>query len=485
MDACACDVARPARLWLSCYRARRTRCAAVPPAPRSSAAGAPSAALLLACAAAVWQLQPGAAVASTGRRGERESRVLADAVAAGKPGALEQRRREASMSHKQRGGPSAPPPSLAADASAAASSALRAADAAVGAVGDAASRVRKALASPPAHTRASLLPSHASQRLVVASSPDGSRLVVTPVRGASPGALAAPFPGVVLALAAAAALAAAFAASSSSRGGRSRAGRFVRDRSLGGRLVRVAEAEATLRDDNSGLSASATAPSARPPVSGAGLDDPPAWWVDPSPPSRVGAAATAAALASAKAAAARLNASRVGGGDYDVADFVGLRGACASASGVGLSLEATQRDALFRGAADIALSSAPDGPGALCGFAPGDLLSGLAGDLGVPRHRAAVLVASATAARLRSGLTDGLAALRRGEAGRFDAVARLAALGAQLRALPLEPTAAEVDMVAQQLTDRVSPSERAQLGELYAAANGAEGADTVNAALGL
>jgi hypothetical protein len=274
------------------------------------------------------------------------------------------------------------------------------------------------------------------------------------------------------------------------------AGVWVRDRSLGGRLVRVAQAEPRADGapsarwkrsadgskpvgpsplDDADVAAQAkrgAAAAGRRPAATADEEDatpPPAWWSEPAP-AFAGAARKAAGAAESRAACARLNAARVGGREYDPADFLALRAACADAGAPVEVSSDTARDALFRGAVEAALTGAVSGPAALTGLTPGGFLTGLAGDLRVPRRRAAQLVAASTAARLRGGLLDCLALLRRGE--QLPAALELSSIGAMLRALPMAPSAPELELVATSMAARSTAAEREQLAALCVAANG-------------
>jgi hypothetical protein len=276
------------------------------------------------------------------------------------------------------------------------------------------------------------------------------------------------------------------------------AGVWVRDRSLGGRLVRVTQAEpradgapgatrwkrsadgarpagaSPLDDAQVAAQAKRGAGSAagRRPAAAEDAEDAtpaPAWWSEPAP-AFAGASRRAAGAAASRAACARLNAARVGGRVYDPADFLALRAACSDAGAPVEVSSDTARDALFRGAVEAALTGAVSGPAALTGLTPGGFLTGLAGDLRVPRRRAAQLVAASTAARLRGGLLDCLALLRRGE--QLPAALELSSLGAMLRALPMAPSAPELDLVATSMAARSTHAEREQLAQLCVAANG-------------
>jgi hypothetical protein len=200
----------------------------------------------------------------------------------------------------------------------------------------------------------------------------------------------------------------------------------------------------------------------------------------------VGEARRATMLGEARAALSRLNDARVGGGSYDPADFLQLR-AAASAAGATVEVTAGEsvRDALYRGAAELALREVGGGGSLLQGEAPGPLLSGLALDMRLPPTRAAQIVTTCSAASLNSALLDSLALLRRaGGPQSLEMQERMLRLGAQLRALPLPATAAEVELLAAGLGLRSRPAERQQLLALFRAANGeGEATATVQAAL--
>ena len=429
---------------------------------------------------------PPAEAASGERRHLRESRVRQKAEANGKLGGP-----RSSALHFSDGKLTLDTAGLRQSAEGALADSSRVARSVSGGVRRTLAEVRSSLARPPAHLRASA-PAVGGRSVVVVTGRDGATaLQVVPARGGP--AASPPLGWLLLALGLAALLT---ALRPGRRGGLEAAGRWVRDRSLGGRLVRVQSVEAPPAPPppsarwKRGAGAAPPAPS---PLDageeGAGspggsrkgrtaeADDDsawlaPAWWQQPGAALPVSAARLASGEAEARAALGRLNSCRVGGRQYDPADFLALRAAC-SASGVTLEVTAgeTARDALFRGAVEAALEGASLGARALGGMGPAALLSGLALDMRLPRRRAATLVAAGTAARLRGMVLDGLAQLRRGE--QLPATMQLMAMAAMLRELPMAPKAPELELVATSLETRTSAGERQQLLQLYAAANGA------------
>jgi len=360
-------------------------------------------------------------------------------------------------------------------------------------------RARLGLSCPPSRMRSRTSLGPPGGRAVVVVGADGATrtvvLAARPARSAAP----APLAGFLLLLAAAAALFMVLRPRSAGGEG----GRWVRDRSLGGRMVRVKAGAAESRgaagptvrwrrsgeavgpspleaEGAEGEASRARRPSAQQAVAL------PAWWCEPAPVYGVGEARRATMLGEARAALSRLNDARVGGGSYDPADFLQLR-AAASAAGATVEVTAGEsvRDALYRGAAELALREVGGRGSLLQGEAPGPLLSGLALDMRLPPTRAAQIVTTCSAASLNSALLDSLALLRRaGGPQSLEMQERMLRLGAQLRALPLPATAAEVELLAAGLGLRSRPAERQQLLALFRAANGeGEATATVQAAL--
>jgi len=356
------------------------------------------------------------------------------------------------------------------------------------------SDVKSALKRPPRHLRGSDWATPSSV-MVVSGRGGAPALQIIPssttrgeLGGRAVGALLLAA-GVVFAL---------FAALQPNRRAMNSSGRWVRDRSLGGRLVQVADEDQKAGGSgaSSGLSSnplseadssSDTGTKNRRGITRAGPEEEeeaPMWWTQLPSPVLVSATRKAAYEKDAKAAVGRLNSARVGGRQYDVADFLQLRSACAS-GGITVDITAgdTARDALFRGAVELALTGAIEGPAALAGMSPGVLLSGLATDMRLSQRRAGTLVAAATAARVRGILLDALAEQRRAQM--TEATLQMASLGALLRALPLPPSSPELDLVAAGLAGRTTEEERAALLRLFSVGAGTEHTLIVASALGM
>ena len=340
--------------------------------------------------------------------------------------------------------------------------------------------VKSALKRPPRRLRGADWGT--SNTVTVVTSRDGTpALQLLPSGGSAAGQASRTLGSLLLA---AGILFVFFAVLRPSRRAAQAAGTWVRDRSLGGRLVQVADSD---RPSAGGRAASAVNPLAadtdgsskaaqgahRSWDAGAEEEAAPLWWVPPPPAAVVSASRKAASESDAKAAVGRLNSARVGGRPYDVADYLQLRAACAR-GGISVDVTAgdTARDALYRGAVEAALTGAAEGPSALAGLTPGALLSGLAGDLRLPLRRASTLVAATTAARVRGSLLDALAQQRRGQA--MEVTLHMAALGTLLRELPLAPGAPELELVATGLAGSTTAEERVALLRLHVQANGSD-----------
>jgi hypothetical protein len=341
--------------------------------------------------------------------------------------------------------------------------------------------VKSALKRPPRRLRGSDWAT--SNTVTVVTSRDGTPALQMLPSGGSRASQASRTMGSVLL--AAGILFVFFAALRPSRRAAHAAGTWVRDRSLGGRLVQVADSErpgagggrpasvvnplAADTDD----AAKAAQGASRSWDAAAEVEAAPLWWVPPPAAAVVSATRKAASESDAKAAVGRLNSARVGGRPYEVADYLQLRAACAR-GGISVDVTAgdTARDALYRGAVEAALTGAAEGPSALAGLTPGALLSGLASDMRLPLRRAGTLVAAATAARVRGSLLDALAQQRRGQA--LEVTMQMAALGALLRELPLAPGAPELELVATGLAGSTTAEERVALLALHCQANGSD-----------
>ncbi|KAK9845803.1 hypothetical protein WJX81_002827 [Elliptochloris bilobata] len=278
-------------------------------------------------------------------------------------------------------------------------------------------------------------------------------------------------------------------AASGARARRAQGGRWVRDRSLGGKMVFVEDAPARPMPDRSGdfelagqrgavaaaagaaaasvpdtgSSAPATGRSAPVTAGGAASTDGgeaamPEWW-SPGPRLSVSGAYREQAARRAREILVELEDAKLAGRDYDIGLLVALRQVCGEA---GVSVRArteSGRDALFRAGAEAAASAAMDAATSqLGGAAPARFVTGLARDLDVPEEWAATMSLGVVAGRARGALVDACAAYRASDSQ--EAVYQLLRLAGLLDALPLPPHSAQADMVATGLANRATLPER-------------------------
>ena len=295
------------------------------------------------------------------------------------------------------------------------------------------------------------------------------------------------------------------------RGGRN--GRWVRDRSLGGKMVWVEEdggggapfsRAPRFEDDDGGsvqpassasasaygsdffdfegadgsakAAAAAAAAATRPPPPPSTSSSLPPWWEAPpkNPPLAFRDvaprdSADADAVAIARAALSRLANSKAAGVDYRLADLIDLRLALAGTRVALAPASPSVRDAIFRAAAGEAAAAAAGGGGAavLGGLAPAAFIAGLAADLAIPAAAAANMATAAVAALARSLLVDAAAAARdRSSGGPEPTLARLVCL---VTALPFGPGAPQPPMVAAALAGKVRREELEALAATVAA----------------
>jgi hypothetical protein len=280
-------------------------------------------------------------------------------------------------------------------------------------------------------------------------------------------------------------------------------GRWVTDRSLGGREVWVEDAFAgrgpgfrgnALADDltlvdptRSEAAAQAKAKEEmRQKVARKRASEmlEPSWWARPipgyCPPSM-----KEDRMRAARARLAALSAKRVGGLEYTAADLAELREACAFACGsvADRVKPESAKIGLFKAGVEFAVDACASRSGAGTIGEPREFLSGLSEDLGVAPGKAGKYVAAAVAARLRTVLLQATAQKRAGEEG----VAMFTLDGAIgfLSAFPPEPNAPEMEMVAAGLkaTAGLTQSEREWLSETFKKIGGGEVADAVDEAL--
>jgi hypothetical protein len=252
-----------------------------------------------------------------------------------------------------------------------------------------------------------------------------------------------------------------------SGGARRRAagGRWVRDRSLGGRTVFVPDgddAAATPRplwDDSDDFAADLAAAAAvravspASPTAGGGAaaaakDALPEWWAPPAPARYVAAARREELAKQAKRALRALeDAKLLRGEDYSVAGLAALRALCHEGGGLAVrAATESGRDSMLRAAVRAGVEASQRG-GDLGGTEPGRFVSGLARDLGVPDRRAVTIAHAEVAATCRSALIDAEAGYRAGDQGAL--VGALRRLVGALRAFRPPRGSAEAEAVGR------------------------------------
>ena len=270
-------------------------------------------------------------------------------------------------------------------------------------------------------------------------------------------------------------------------------GRWVTDRSLGGREIWVEDART--RSPRGGALAESLEASGD--LSGGGFSEAaqiaarreearareqkrrnadlvePAWWSPPAPGYCPESQRVARATA-ARAALAKLNTKRVGGAAYDETDLADLRDACASAraSVADRVKPESARTGIYKAGVEFALDAAKARSSTRAIGVPATFLTGLADDVGVAPGRAARLVDAAVAARTRGELLQAGAQVRAGEEGA--AMLTLDGIIGILGTFPPERGSAEFEMVAAGLTSRLTEAERAKLLDAFRAIGGGE-----------
>lgn len=266
-------------------------------------------------------------------------------------------------------------------------------------------------------------------------------------------------------------------------------GRWVYDRSLGGKRVWVPDAAteggvggegggalppamsdadfdalaSVAASKTGGAGASASSSSAAAAASAAEWE-PPEWWDRPGVLPVSGEAERAARTAEAERVLRRVEAAKNRGEDYELADILALRSACMSAGGASLDTRTVgARDAIFRAAVDAGIRACLD-PGSvdLGGYSPLRLAAGVAGDVSLPERRAVTALQGAVAGACRGRIVDAIAAAEKSDDS--GALLALAQLGALLDGMPvLTRDSPEVALVAGELNSWASVAARERL----------------------
>jgi len=260
------------------------------------------------------------------------------------------------------------------------------------------------------------------------------------------------------------------------RGPNSEKGRWVRDRSLGGKLVFVADVtdapkppRPLWQDDDDFTTELASAAAART-GGGAGAtptssssagaasrginvaveDVEPTWWAPPAPVGYVSPSRKEDMVKQLKQTLRLLEDSKLRGEDYSLSDMITLRRICHEGGGITIKPRTESgRDAILRTGIRYAIQASlrPNPSSDLGGYEPGRFVSGLAGDLAVPSKRAITITHGEVAATCRGALIDAEAAFRAGDQDRV--LHSLGRLVATLAAFPLPQGSAEAELVGR------------------------------------
>ena len=336
--------------------------------------------------------------------------------------------------------------------------------------------------------------------------------------GLSPAATSAITNSLALFAAAAAAAAVARRVATGSWGPRGKKGKWIRDRSLGGKMIFVEEDDslpstsqlrksmnADLFLDGEGGEDPSEAAAAEAAAARAGRRQPaaaaaasqkkqqlPPWWSPPRSSSSSSSSSSSATRRERDAAAAalredptfiaasatlrQLEDSKLSGRDYSLSSLVAIRTALGD-SGISLKPRTgSQRDVMFRAAAAAAAEEASEGGGGggggpssflspLGGMPPNEFISGCASDLGVPTEEAVNMSLAAVAAKARGLLVDALASRRGGDLP--ESLLLVAELASLVSSLPLVEGGPQAPMLAAALSQRATLEERKALFEEF------------------
>lgn len=267
-------------------------------------------------------------------------------------------------------------------------------------------------------------------------------------------------------------------------------GRWVGDRSLGGRQVWVPASEDRYREERRRLEgaldelpgdasrprASVQAPASSSDAAKKSEADLPAWWVQPSP-QYVPPGRKESLILSARTEGANLARKRVNGSGISPEDLADFRSACAAAGERGCAAKSVgpegARVAIFRAAADYAVTDAMSGrAGATSSFnAPvGQFLVGLSDDLNLEPRKCVSVVMADVAVRVRGAVVQAGAGIRTNDT--VNTMLELDKLVQLFNAFPFADDAPELDMLSVGLRSRLTDVERDAICREYDSVSG-------------
>lgn len=241
-------------------------------------------------------------------------------------------------------------------------------------------------------------------------------------------------------------------------------GRWVRDRSLGGRMVFIEDtskpsAPRPLWDDLPGEDEAQKKRTVPGYLSGSDEDGEedalgamaskkvaPVWFAPPQPVKYVGKDRKMELQKQADGLVKKLQNEKVElGQDYSLRGLADLRQTCHSGGGLTVTASTQSgRDSMLRMAVKHSLGNPKS---SLAGYEPARFVSGLATDLGVPEERAITIVHAEIASLCRNALIDAEAAFRAGDEGLLSR--SLSKIMHALQCFPLPSGSAEMEMVGR------------------------------------
>ena len=246
----------------------------------------------------------------------------------------------------------------------------------------------------------------------------------------------------------------------------SSSGRWVRDRSLGGRMVFIEDtkkpsAPRPLWDDLPGEEEAQKKRTVPGYLSGSDEDDAsevagdelsrkkkvaPVWWAPPQPVKYVSKDRKADLQKQADGLVRKLQNEKVElGQDYSLRGLVDLRQTCNNGGGLTVTASTQSgRDSMLRMAVKHSLEHPKSSLG---GYEPSRFVSGLAVDLGVPEERAITIVHAEIASTCRNALIDAEAAFRAQDEMLLSR--SLSKIMHALQCFPVPSSSAEMEMVGR------------------------------------
>lgn len=201
------------------------------------------------------------------------------------------------------------------------------------------------------------------------------------------------------------------------------------------------------------------------------LQEPPTWW-ETSPPAYVPEAQREARQRQSQMVLKRVLDKRLAGKDIDEFDLLELRQSCQDNNTVVKIPQESIRDSVYRTAVDVVLTVAARGTTVVGSSTPRRFVCGLAEDLAIAETRAADMLRAGQAAKVRGLLLSAAASIRKGDD--IECIMTMRQVTAVFSPFPPPPRTPEMEMVAAALEPMSSTTERDQLLATFIAYGGAD-----------